>query len=314
MEKSRKLNLLGQLLLVFATLAWGSSFLILKETINEVPGFFVIAVRFLAAGLIMGLIFIKRIAKTDKKNFFYGLMLGLATAFAYLLQTWGLKYTTPSRNAFLTATYCVICPFLYWLLFKRKPKSYNIISAVMCVVGIALISLVGSGNEGGSSLLLGDGLTLCSAIFYSLQIIFIDNYQQNGADSIVLLVMEFFVVGVVLLLSWVVFELPSTGLQAIASINLEQWLKIGYLTVACTLFAQMAQIFGQRMTTANQSAVILSLEAVFGTLFSVIFGSEILTVFMVIGFILTFTSVIVNELQLDPIKLFCKKNKKVEKE
>ena len=59
MEKSKKLSLLGQGLIVLATLAWGSSFLILKETINEVPGFFVIAVRFISAGVIMGVIFIK---------------------------------------------------------------------------------------------------------------------------------------------------------------------------------------------------------------------------------------------------------------
>ena len=60
MEKNRKLNLIGQALLLIATLAWGSSFLILKETIKQVPGFFVIFIRFLVAGIIVGLIFIKR--------------------------------------------------------------------------------------------------------------------------------------------------------------------------------------------------------------------------------------------------------------
>ena len=105
MEKSKKLSLLGQGLIVLATLAWGSSFLILKETINEVPGFFVIAVRFISAGVIMGVIFIKKLIKCDKKHLLYGVFLGIATGFAYLAQTWGLKYTTPSRNAFLTAIY-----------------------------------------------------------------------------------------------------------------------------------------------------------------------------------------------------------------
>ena len=180
----------------------------------------------------------------------------------------------------------------------------------MCIVGIALISLVGNVDGLNSDYLLGDGLTLVGAVFYALQIIFIDNYQQKGADPMVLLIAEFLVVGLILLGSWAIFELPQTGISAITSITLEQWLKIGYLTVACTIFAQMAQMFGQRWTTANQSAVILSLEAVFGTLFSVIFGSEILTVAMVIGFVLTFTAIIVNELQINPLKLFMDKRKK----
>lgn len=310
MEKNRKLNLIGQALLLIATLAWGSSFLILKETIKQVPGFFVIFIRFLAAGIVVGLIFIKRIIKMNKQSFLCGLILGITVGLAYLIQTWGLKHTTPSHNAFLTATYCIICPFLYWILYKRKPKIYNIISAGLCLVGIAMISFLGGNGEEGSNVVLGDAITLLSAVFYALQIIFIDKFQEDGIDNVALMFMQFMGVALVLLLGWLIFELPSTGIQAIINIQPKQWLSIGYLTVACTLVAQIAQIWGQRFTTANQSAVILSLEAVFGALFSVIFGTEKLTVFLVIGFVLTFSSILINEYKLDPIKLFCKLNKK----
>ena len=309
MEKKNKLNLIGQALLLVATLAWGSSFLILKNTIEHVPGFFVIFIRFLAAAIIVGLIFIKRIIKINKRSFICGLILGVTVGFAYLIQTWGLKYTTPSHNAFLTATYCIMCPFLYWLLYKRKPKIYNIIAALLCMVGIALISFLGGKQESGSNILLGDAITLLSAVFYALQIIFIDKFQEEGIDTIVLIVLQFFFVSIVLLIGWLVFELPTSGLQAIANINGQQWLSILYLTVACTLVAQIAQMVGQRWTTANQSAVILSLEAVFGAMFSVIFGTETLTVFLVIGFVLTFSSILINEFKLDPIKLFKKRYK-----
>ena len=102
MQKSRKLNLIGIAFLLTATLAWGSSFLILKNTIEHVPAFFVIAVRFLFAALLLFIILFKRIIKMNKQSLIAGLLLGGATAFAYLVQTWGLIYTTPARNAFLT--------------------------------------------------------------------------------------------------------------------------------------------------------------------------------------------------------------------
>ncbi len=309
MQKSRKLNLVGIFFLLTATLAWGSSFLILKNTIEHVPAFFVIAVRFLFSALLLFVILFKRIIKMNKQSLIAGLLLGGATAFAYLVQTWGLIYTTPARNAFLTSTYCVMCPFLYWLLFRLKPTRYNIFAAIVCITGIGMISLLGGKGETGQNLLLGDGLTLISGVFYSLQIIFIDKFQKEGVDPMALLVIEFLCVGVVLAGAWVIFELPYSGINAIVTIKKQQWLSIIYLTFACTLYAQFAQIMGQRFANPNQSALVLSLEAVFGAMFSVIFGAEKLTVFLVIGFILTFSSIMVNEYKLDPIKLFCKKSK-----
>lgn len=309
MERQRKLNLIGMAFLLGATLAWGSSFLILKNTIEQVPGFFVIAVRFLFAALATFLIMFKKMITMNKRTFVCGLLLGLATAFAYLVQTWGLKYTTPARNAFLTATYCVMCPFMYWLLFRLKPTRYNVLAAITCITGVGMISLLGGNGGTGENLLLGDGLTLISGVFYSLQIIFIDKFQKEGVDPMSLLVVEFLSVGVVLGIAWAIFELPVSGLQAIVNIQPKQWISIGYLTLVCTLFAQFAQIVGQRFANPNQSAIILSLEAVFGAMFSVIFGTEKLTVFLVIGFILTFSSILINEYKLDPIKLFCKRKK-----
>ena len=60
MERAKKLNLIGQFLLLAATVVWGTSFFVLKTTIEQVPAFFVIAVRFLFSGLVMFFIFIKK--------------------------------------------------------------------------------------------------------------------------------------------------------------------------------------------------------------------------------------------------------------
>ncbi|MBE5743864.1 MAG: DMT family transporter [Clostridiales bacterium] len=302
--KDKKLNLIGQLLLLFATLSWGTSFFILKETISAVNELFVLALRFLSSGILLGVIFLPKILKSDKKVILRGVILGVILVFAYIIQTRGLFYTTPSRNAFLTSAYCVMVPFIAWLITKNAPKVYNLISAFMLIVGIGFVSFSGK-TETGSNLLLGDALTLGGAVFYALQIIFINKFQQNPEDTGVLLTFEVLTVGVVCAILTLIFELP-TNPQGYA-LNLEQILKIGYLAIVCTLFAQMAQIFGQKYTTTNQASLILSLEAVFGTLFSVILGDEKMTAGLVIGFIIIFIAMMITEFKLDPVKLFNKK-------
>ena len=302
MQKSKKLNLIGQLLLLTATIVWGTSFFILKETIEQVPAYFVIALRFLFSGVVLFFVFIKKLKTLSTKNVFQGIVIGVFVALAYMLQTSGLKYTSPGRNAFLTSTYCVMCPFIVWLLYKKKPMAYNVISAVICLVGIGLISLSGD-SGGGDNSLLGEVLTVLSAIFFALQIIYARRFQKDGADTITLLIFEFLTVGVILMLSSLVLELPKCGIKGYA-INLEQGVNIAYLALTCTLFAQSAQMIGQKYTTTSQSALILSLESVFGMFFSVLFGAEKLSVMLGVGFAVVFVAVLINELEFDVTKLF----------
>lgn len=304
MEKSKKLNLIGQLLLLLATIVWGTSFVILKDTISEVPAMYVIAIRFLFAGIVMLLIFIKKVRAMSKFSLLSGVIVGLFVALAYITQTTGLIHTTPGRNAFLTSSYCVMCPFLMWMCFKKKPKLKNVISAILCVVGIGFISL-SSESSFGVDLLLGDGLTLIAAVFFGFQIIFIDRFQKRGADTVVVLVFEFLTAGVIFSIISLIFELPTRGIVGYV-LNTEQIIKIAYLAIMCTLFAQSSQMIGQKFTTANQSSIILSLEAVFGMLFSVLLGVEKISLWLGVGFAVVFVAILISEMDFDKIKFLSK--------
>ena len=77
----------------------------------------------------------------------------------------------------------------------------------------------------------------------------------------------------------------------------------------CTFVAQGCQIVGQKFVPTSESALILSLESVFGLLFSLLFGSENLTVTSVIGFVLIFLAVVTSETKLKFITKFFKKNR-----
>lgn len=304
-NNEKKLNIVGQCLLIAATLLWGTSFIILKNALDTLPVTFVLTVRFLASALILFAVRFKKIIKISKRAAIMGLIAGAVLASAYLLQTYGLKGVSAGENAFLTSTYTVMVPFMCWLFFKKKPDAFSIVAAILCVIGTGFVALFGGGN-----LLFGIGhaLTLACAVFYGLQIIVLSSLKKED-DSLSVLFIELAVVGVVSLIGFVSFE---TGSFKPSAINLDIILRLAYLTLLCTLGAQGLQLVGQRFVNPSQSSLLLSFESVFGLFFSAIFGGESLTVFSVIGFAFIFVSVIVSETKLDFIFKAKKKNRTVD--
>ncbi len=305
MNKEKRLNIISKIILLLITIAWGSSFIILKETIDSLPIFYVLSLRFLPASIILFLILFAKIKnKINKKSILHGVIIGLILFSAYAIQTLGVKYTTASRNAFLTASYCVLTPFLAYFINKTKIQSYNVISAILCLTGVGFVVFSSGLETNSESLLLGDALTLGCAIFYALQIITINKYQNlNGDDGVVLLVFELLTAGVCCTFTSLIFELPTQGITAYA-LNSEQVLKIGYLMLVCTLFAQLGQMIGQKYTEENEASLILSLEAFFGAVFSVLIGDEKFSILLVVGFVIIFIAEIINELKIDVLKPF----------
>ena len=298
MLSEKKKNILGQLLLLAATILWGSSFSILKDTIDSVPNSFVLGVRFITAGLIFVLIFPKKL-KMKKSTFFHGVIIGLCTAAAYIVQTFGLKYTTASKNAFLTAVYVVVVPFLTWLFYKKRPNVYNLIAAALSAIGMLVICF-----GDGSGLQIGDLLSFGCSFFYALQIIFLQKFNKED-DTTRLVMIYLLTVGVVNMIISAITELPYTELV----IDGKAWLAICYLAVACTCLAQFFQAQGQRFVSSDQAALILSLESVFGTLFAVVLWGEALTWNLIVGFVAIFIAIIISETKLSFITKFFRKNK-----
>lgn len=304
--KGKGLNLVGQLLILSATICWGSSFIILKEAIADLPALYVIGIRFLAAAILLGIIFFKRLIKINRTTFIHGLILGLVLSGAYITQTLGLKYVGAGKNAFITSLNCVICPFMIWMMFGVRPKNYHIISAVLCIVGIGLVAI--SGGEEDENVILGCGLTFLCAIFYALQVILTSKFHEKKSDFMQLLVIQLLTVGIIISLCSVAFELPFCGIGAY-KIGTEQIWRIVYLTLVCTLFTQLAQMIGLKYTSAHQASIILALEAVFGVIFAIILGDEKITPMLWVGFAIIFIGTLISELRIDVLRLF--KGKKV---
>jgi len=291
----KKMGLLGRLALFATALIWGTSFVILKSAIDDLGVLWVLAMRFSISAVLLLAFAGKRLKNMSRESFRGSVLIGVCLALAYIVQTYGLHFTTPGKNAFLTSTYCVIVPFFAWFFYKRKPGLHNIIAAFMCVAGIGFVAL----DSGFDSVNIGDMLTLCCGIGYALQIILMEQYISD-TDSLSLSAIQFTTAAVICLAGAVIFEgkpvMPQGG----------QVFSILYLSVMCTALCFFLQAWGMKYTTSSPAAMILTLEAVFGAIFSVIIYHEEVTPRLLIGFVLIFFAVILSEAGADIFRKFGK--------
>ncbi len=278
---------LGRTCLILTTLIWGSSFVILKSALDSITPLWVLAIRFSGAAILMLIACLPRLKKLDKRYVTGGCLMGLCLAAAYILQTYGLVYTTPGKNAFLTTTYCILVPFLYWVISGKRPDKYNIIAALVCLVGVGFVCL---GND--LSINIGDMLTILCGLFYGLHIIVTSRTAENR-DPVLITMLQFATAAVVCFIGAVLFE------PAPHDIGSGTWLSIAYMTFICTGLCYILQTVGQKYTPPSQTAVILTLESVFGSAISVILGVESLTFNIALGFFLIFIAIITSETKLD---------------
>ena len=280
-------SLWGRLALLAAAMIWGSSFFILKDALADMPVFLLLAIRFSVGFALLAVIFRRRLLRMRKDAVLHGIICGVLLFTAYAFQTFGLRETTPGKNAFLTTVYCVLVPFIGWLIFRTKPTRWNWLAAVMCLTGIGLVSL----NE-SLTMNRGDALTLVCGVFYALHVLAVGRYTR-AEDAVALTTVQF---GAAAACNWALSLLTERMPSAVPSGAL---LELAYLAVFPTTVAMLLQSVGQSVTPAAPAAILLSLESVFGVLFSVLFAGEQVTLRLLCGFTLIFVAVIASETRFD---------------
>ncbi|ERT57528.1 drug/metabolite transporter (DMT)-like permease [Peptoniphilus koenoeneniae] len=307
MEEKREKGNLGKLFLLIVAILWGSSLTFVKVASATFKPNMILATRFTISVIILGIIFWKKIKKMTKDDLKSGLIIGVFLFLAYSVQTVGVGYTDPGRSAFLSASYCVIVPFISWFAIKKRPDKFNLIAAVFCIIGIYFVSMTG-GNGGsvlerGKEAILGDAFAILSGFLFASHIVAVAKFSK-GKDPILMTILQFFMAAVLSCLATLIFE-DNSGLV----ITKEAILEVSYLAVMCTTVALLLQNIGQKYASASSSAIILALESVFGILIPVLIGIEALTKHTIIGFVMIFLAIIISETKLSFLGLG-QKNKK----
>lgn len=281
---------IGEILLVVTAIIWGSGFVASAVSLEYYTPYQILAGRFLIGAILLSALFYKKLKKMNKSAVMKGVVLGLFLYLAFALQTVGLQYTTPSKNAFLTAVNVVIVPFIGFFLYKRKMDMYDLGGAILAVIGVAVLSLKFS-----SEINIGDLLTLCCAVGFAFHIFYTAKFVQTE-DPVVLTIVQMITAAVI---GWLVVLFRG---EASFSVETEGILNLLYLGVFSTTAAYLMQTVAQKYISETKAAIILSTESFWGMAFSVMILSEVMTFKMILGAILILLAIVISETKFGFLK------------
>lgn len=279
-----KKTTLAKIALFLTAALWGSTFTIGKLASEVFSASFIIAFRFLVAAVALLIAAYPQRKQLDKKYLFDGFWMGLTLFISYMLQVCGLGLdTSPGKSAFLSTSYSVMVPFLYWFVTRERPRAHHILCVFLCLFGVGVLSL-----SGGWSMSPGDLLTVLSGVPCAVNIV-ISSIVCRNRNVLLLTTVELWVVTI---LAWIfVFagnSFPSTfPMDAVGGI-----IYLGLLATALCLYMQS---YGLKYAEPAIGGMLLSLESVFGVLFSVIIYHERITLRMLAGFAVIFIAILLSQ-------------------
>ena len=272
-------------MLLAAALIWGCTFVIIKTSLDDVRPFFLTGLRFSIAALTLAAAFPNKLRRIDGKYLKNSAVIGANLFLGFGIQSVGLLGTTPSKSAFLSSCYCALVPLLAWVLLRRRPDRWQAGAALLCVAGVALISL-----NGDLSVSWGDLVSFAAAFFYAGQFISLEK-RGKGLDVVLVTTLEFAFAG---LYGWVASFLLE-GTPHFSNIPASTWASVLYLGVMAGGVAFLFQNVGQVYTDPASASLLLSLECVFGVAVSVAFYGDKLTPRLLAGFALVFLAILCSE-------------------
>lgn len=252
----------GDLALLALTAFWGSTFFIVKGAVAETSPHAFLAARFVVGAVAAALLARRKLAHGPSLRI--GALLGVLMYAGFAFQTVGLRLTTSTRSAFITAMSVLLVPPVAVLLFRRTYPRAGYAGIAVATAGLWI--LTGPFGATPRDVLAGDLLTTGCAVAYAFHIVLAERFgarvHPTAATAAQL------AVGAVLALAVTPFEgfaLVADGRTVFA---------VAYTGVLGSALALSIQLWGQARTTAVRAALIFTLEPVFAALFANVFAAE----------------------------------------
>ncbi len=292
----------ANLALTLTAIIWGAGYIFSKQATNaHMPAGLINGIRGLIYAILVFAFFPKIVRHMSKHEFRIGLIAGLINFAAYQLQTVGLIYTTPGNNAFLTAIYVVMIPFIMWLVFHDQPAPKSYLAIAICVVGMLILTDV---FQNGFTVHYGDLLVILSAVIYAIQIVYFGSVAASINPWIVA-----FMLGAVQGIGGMLWS----GTVESAQYGAINWhaaiVPVVTLGILSSFGAQSLQLIGQKFTDPTPAGLIMMTESVFGSLFSVLFGFEAFTMNLLFGGLLILIAIIIMQVDFRQVLITIRRNR-----
>lgn len=283
----RKKVIIADVSLLGIALAWGYTFVLTKDLLDETSPLFLTGTRFLLAALLLWSFKHSALKKAEWHVWKKGIQCGIPLWAGFALQTVGIAHTTPGKAGVLTGTVVIIVPLLSFLVMKTAVPRGALIGSLLTFCGLALLSWDGSALYMSG----GDVLVLLCAVCFAIHILLVDRIykQKESFDDLVFIMIQLLVVGVISLpFAFWLEPLPRL-------LSTYGWFAFGFDLLIGTLLAYIVQIKAQQYSPPAHVSLLLSLESFFAFLFSWLLWGEMITRSVIIGIFLILLGILVTE-------------------
>jgi drug/metabolite transporter (DMT)-like permease len=290
-------KIIAFLVLIGVVVVWGIAPVMTKAIYESDPALYspgiLIMLRGLTAVIAMA-IFINKGFKKINKSYWICIPAGVILALAYIFQFVGLKYTDPSKNAFLENISCITIPVFMFIFVREKPTWYSVVAAIICVIGS--LFLVGNGFDFlhffKSGSLLGDGLSAIGGLFFGLDIAFTKVFCK-GKDPLLYVFFQLCVTTVVAAIYTFAFE-GAIFHEIRFTFDLIPVLEVLFLGVVCMAVCWVARAWAMKSIDALTVSLLVPLSAVVATTLSIAFQMEQFTLNLLIGGLIILVSIAIS--------------------
>lgn len=290
--------------LLFVTLIWGTTFLLVQNAIGFLEPFSFNGIRFFAAAVMLLIwLFIferKQLRLLDRKIIFSGVFIGFWLFLGYASQTIGLLYTTTSKAGFITGLSVVFVPLFSMFLLKLFPTRNAIIGVITATIGLFLLTMTDV-----TGLNIGDGFVFICAVSFALQIIFTGKFSSRF-PTLLLTVIQISTVAFLSIVCSFLFEDWQNAYNLEVIITGDVMIALIITSLFATALAFLIQTNFQKYTTATRVALIFAMEPVFAAITGFYWADERLSYSALFGCFLIIAGMIFAELPTRKIPLLNK--------
>ena len=113
-SRGRRVNnkLTAQIGLILVAIIWGTTFILVKQALNDCPPFFFATLRFGLATMLTIALVNRKLFQLTNNEIAGGFVCGFFLFLGYGFQNFGLMHTTASKSAFITSVSVLLVPIL----------------------------------------------------------------------------------------------------------------------------------------------------------------------------------------------------------
>ena len=247
--------------LLLTTLIWGATFPATKAALDQIPPLSFLFLRFFLGTVLVGVWFVVVRHRLHRERAVLSAS-AIATVFlflGYVLQTVGLRYTSASNSAFLTALYVIFVP-----LMLRRFDARVVLATVIATVGLWLLV------KPSASMNVGDLMTIGCAVAFAGHIVCLERFTRKF-DAPSLLVWQMTAMTLLFVPAGFWEQAPASAFVPTAVLLIGLGVTGGLATGAFAV-----QMWAQQIVPAQQVALVFASEPAYAAWLSWYFLGETL--------------------------------------